>query len=108
MRRSYNKADLSYLAPRIAAEGMSNRAVARFLSAYNSPHGLPVITESKVRGAMKRSREEVLEDLKQLALQALFFDSRKDKGMENFRTTFFVYNFTILIDSICAQRKLEH
>ena len=77
----YNLMKLGDLTPRLAAEQMSNKSAARFLTKYNEVVGIPErVTEKKIRGIRKRSKEEVLAEVRDLSVQALYFDGRKDKG----------------------------
>ena len=72
---------LTELTPRLAAEKLSNKGAARFLSKYNEVVGIAErVTEKKIRGMRKKSKEELLAELRGLAVESLYFDARKDKG----------------------------
>ena len=72
---------LTEFTPRLAAEKLSNKAASRFLTKYNDVVGIPErVTEKKIRGMRQRSKEELLAELRDLAVESLYFDARKDKG----------------------------
>ena len=74
--------DLSKLTPRLAAEGISNKGAARFLTKYNEVVGLDgKVSEKKVRGMRTSSKETLLEEVKGLVVRSLYFDGRNDKGI---------------------------
>ncbi|XP_063684452.1 uncharacterized protein LOC134818736 [Bolinopsis microptera] len=77
----YNLMKLENLAPRLAAEQLSNGTAARFLSKYNEVVGIQEqVTEKKIRNIRAKSRGALLDNLKGTAVEALYFDGRKDRG----------------------------